>query len=65
MNVSCENRYKACRENTGFTQAQAAEILHVSERSLSDYENDKTKVPDDIVLRMSEIYSAPTLVWWH
>lgn len=48
-NSNCENRYKLCRENAGFTQSQAAELLHVSERSLSDYENGKTRVPEDLV----------------
>lgn len=65
MSKICENRYKECRERVGFTQSQAAEMLHVSERSLSDYENNKTKVPDDVVLRMTQIYNAPTLTWCH
>ena len=65
MPRTCENRYKVCRETAGFTQSQAADLLHTSERSLSDYENGKTKVPDDIVASMSEEYNAPLLAWWH
>lgn len=65
MSNNCGNRYKICRETTGFTQLQAAELLHVSERSLSDYENSKTRVPDDVVANMAEIYLSPLLAWWH
>ena len=65
MKKDCENRYKLCRINAGFTQAYAAELLHISERSLSDYENSKTKVPDDVVDAMAEHYNAPILAWWH
>lgn len=46
------------------TQEDAAELLHVSERSLSAYENGAT-VPDDIVDRMAQVYNAPLLACWH
>lgn len=65
MTKICGNRYKICRETTGLTQYEASELLHISERSLSDYENDKTKVPEDIVANMADIYKAPLLGWWH
>jgi len=65
MQKTCENRYKICRVTAGFTQISAAELLHISERSLSDYENGKAKVPDDVVAAMANEYSAPLLAWWH
>jgi DNA-binding XRE family transcriptional regulator len=65
MNKDCENRYKICRNNAGFTQEQAAEFLNVATRTLSDYENGKTTVPDTIVASMAEHYRAPVLAWWH
>ncbi|MDD7793665.1 helix-turn-helix domain-containing protein [Clostridium sp. 'White wine YQ'] len=65
MKERCLNYYKICRENAGFTQIKAAELLNISDRSLSDYENSKTKVPDDIVDNMTRIYEAPLLAWWH
>lgn len=37
----------------------------MSVRTLSDYENSKTKVPDDIVARMADIYNNSLLAWWH
>ena len=44
--------YKMCRENADYTQEYAAGALGVAVRTLSDYENDKLPVPDDIVDRM-------------
>jgi DNA-binding XRE family transcriptional regulator len=65
MKKSCENRYKTSRETAGLTQSHAAELLHVSERSLSDYENDRTKVPDDVASIMADVYRSPHLALWH
>ena len=61
----CENLYKLCRTSAGFTQEAAAELLAISPRTLSDYENDRAKVPDDIVDAMSNHYKSPLLAWWH
>ena len=65
MSNDCENLYKVCRTSAGLTQEQAAELLGVAPRTLSDYENERTRVPDDIVDAMSRIYKAPLLAWWH
>jgi transcriptional regulator with XRE-family HTH domain len=61
----CENRYRVCREAAGLTQESAAELLCVSVRTLSDYENGHSKVPDDTVDMMAGVYQAPLLAWWH
>ena len=65
MNKDCIIYYKTCRESAGIRQEDAAEYLNISCRSLSDYENNKAKVPDDIVDKMSELYRSPLLAWWH
>lgn len=65
MTEQCENLYKLCRTSAGFTQEQAAELLNIAPRTLSDYENGKTRVPDDIVDAMSKNYNAPLLAWHH
>ena len=65
MNKDCMLYYKTCRESAGMKQEDAADQLNVSIRALSDYENGKTRVPDDIVDRMSELYRSPLLAWWH
>jgi transcriptional regulator with XRE-family HTH domain len=48
--------FKAAREAAGLSQEQAAEILHIGRRTLSDYENGKTLVPPDVALDMSKVY---------
>ena len=60
-----KNYYKQCRENANLSQEQAAELLHVSIRSLSDYENGKTIPPDEVVEMMITIYHTKLLGWLH
>lgn len=65
MSKACMLYYKTCRESAGIKQEVAAEKLNVSIRSLSDYENGKARVPDDIVDSMAKLYRSPLLAWWH
>ncbi len=65
MKKRCVNIYKTARKSAGYTQEQAAEILHVSPRTLSDYESGKTIPGDDIVCKMIEIYDANWLAYEH
>ncbi len=65
MNKTNDNHYKTCRTATTLTQEQAAELLHISPRTLSDYENGHSRVPDDVVDKMASIYNSPLLAWWH
>lgn len=65
MSENSKNYYKMCRDNAGIIQEYAAGALGVSIRTLSDYENDKSPVPDDIVYRMCEIYDTKFLALWH
>lgn len=48
----------SARKTAGFSQESAAELFGVSVRSVSDYENGKTAVPDDIVAKMVKAYDA-------
>lgn len=59
------NIYQAARIHAGFTQETASELLHLSTRTLSDYENGKYKVPDEMVVSMTEKYNAPWLPLMH
>lgn len=65
MKRMCRNIYKAARHNTDLTQEQAAEMLNVSPRSLSDYEQGRTIPNDDIVCKMIEIYGTDWLAYEH
>ena len=65
MTERSENRYKMSRNSAGLTQEQAAELLHISVRALSDYENGHVRPSDDIVLAMVDNYNCPLLGWWH
>ena len=65
MSNECENLYKTCRVSAGFTQEEAAELLAVAPRTLSDYERDQARVPDDTVARMAEVYNAPLIAYYH
>lgn len=65
MNKRCENIYKIARKKAGLTREEAAELLHISVRSLADYEAGVTIPKDDIVCEMIEIYDAPWLGYQH
>lgn len=65
MKKPCDNRYKLCRESAAFSQEQASERLHISTRTLSDYENGRTNVPEDTVSAMADLYNSPSLIIWH
>lgn len=65
MQGRCGNIYKAARKSAGLTQEQAAELLHISVRSLAEYEAGRTIPPDDVVCRMIEVYGAEWLGYEH
>lgn len=65
MNKRCENIYKMARKEAGLSREQAAEMLHISIRSLADYETGVTTPKDDIVCKMIEIYKANWLGYQH
>lgn len=61
----CGNIYRISRVSADVSQEVAAELLHISSRSLSDYEAGRTTPPDDIVCAMVEVYSAHWLAYEH
>lgn len=61
----CGNIYRFARVSADISQEVAAELLHTSSRSLSDYEACRTTPPDDIVCSMVEVYSANWLAYEH
>jgi len=65
MNGKDGNLYQICRKQAGFTQESAAERLFIDVRTLSNYENEKSPVPDEVVAKMAEEYGIPSLPFYH
>lgn len=51
-------RIRAIRENTDMTQQQVADLLHVGQRTYSDYESGKTRIPIDSILILAKYYNV-------
>ena len=47
------------------TQEYASEMLFIDVKTLSNYENDKSPVPDETVARMARLYSIYSLPFYH
>lgn len=65
MNESCRSIYQIARNNAGFTQLQASELLHISVRALGNYESGDVVPHGDIVADMIKIYKANWLGYEH
>lgn len=65
MSRYCGNIYKQAREQAGLTQLQASELLPVSVRTLSEYENGRLLPSDELVIRMIKVYDSDTLGYQH
>ncbi|UZQ85076.1 helix-turn-helix transcriptional regulator [Thermoclostridium stercorarium] len=65
MKRTCENIYKNARQSAGLTQEQAAALLNVSPRTLSEYESGRIIPADDIVCKMVVVYKAKHLAYLH
>lgn len=59
------NIYKICREQAGYTQERAADLLDCSVRALSRYESGETLVPDPVAYRMIQLYNSHYLGMEH
>lgn len=57
--------YKICREQAGYTQERAAELLPCSVRQLARYEAGEVPVPDDMAYRMVILYNSQYLAVQH
>lgn len=50
-------RIRAIREDNDMTQQQIADILHVGQRTYSDYESGKTRIPIDSLIILAKFYN--------
>lgn len=51
-------RIRAIREDNSLTQQNIADILHVGQRTYSDYESGKTRIPVDNLLILAKYYNV-------
>jgi len=56
MNVN--ERIREIREERGFTQQEIAEQIFVGQRTYSDYESGKTRIPIDRLLLLARFYDV-------
>ena len=52
------NRIRNLREDNDLTQVELAQILHVSQRAYSRYENAERSVPIEILIALSRYYEV-------
>lgn len=65
MTDSVKSIYKICREQAGYTQERASELLGCSTRALARYESGDANVPDDLAYRMVRLYNSQYLAVEH
>ena len=51
-------RIRDMRMDCGYTQAQIAEFLHVSQNTYCQYEIGTTRYPLDVVVKLAEFYGV-------
>ena len=49
---------KELRKNKKMKQRQLAEYLNCSQKTVSDYENGKTRIPPNVLIELSRLYEA-------
>ena len=51
-------RIREIREDNAYTQQKIADLLHIGQRTYSDYESGKTRIPVDILLILAKFYDV-------
>lgn len=49
---------KELRKSKKMKQRQLAEYLNCSQKTVSDYENGKTRIPPNVLIELSRLYEA-------
>ena len=57
-NMKYNERTRSIREDSDMTQQQIADILHVGQRTYSDYESGKTRIPIDSLIILAKFYDV-------
>lgn len=58
IGVTYTERIRALREDADKTQAFIAEMLHVGQKTYSDYELGKSRIPLDSILILAKYYNV-------
>ena len=56
--MECAERIRALHEDRDLTQSFVAELLHVGQKTYSDYELGRTRIPLDSVIIMARYYNV-------
>ncbi|HIZ40618.1 MAG TPA: helix-turn-helix domain-containing protein [Candidatus Anaerobutyricum stercoris] len=51
-------RIREIREDHFLTQQKTADLLHIGQRTYSDYESGKTRIPVDSLIILAEFYNV-------
>ncbi len=51
-------RIRSLREDNDFNQSQIAKILNVGQKTYSDYELGKTRIPIDSIIKLAKHYNV-------
>ena len=51
-------RIRALREDSDKTQAQIADLLNIGQKTYSDYELGKTRIPVDSLITLAKLYNV-------
>lgn len=56
--MTYRERVRALREDSDFSQAYVATLLNVGQRTYSDYESGKTRIPVDSLIKLAKFYNV-------
>lgn len=51
-------RIRQIREDNQYTQQKIADILNIGQRTYSDYESGKTRIPVESLLKLAKLYNV-------
>lgn len=58
VNMKYTERIRALREDNDFNQSQIAELLNVGQKTYSDYELGKIRIPIDSIITLAKHYNV-------
>ena len=58
LNMKYNERIRGIREDNDLTQQNIADLLHVGQRTYSDYESGKTRIPVDSLIILAKYYNV-------